>query len=117
MPNQAYMSIPIRSALRSFEPDSRFDVKTKPPSAAAGAAADVNKGIGKVNITGAPAQALSGFSGKKGGEQNPLFAVAASGSIKVETVSWFGAIARRYGMDDRGRKDVGRTASREGRLK
>ena len=102
---------------RSFEPDSRFDVKTKPSSATAGAAADVNKGIGKVNITGAAAQALSGFSGKKGGEQKPLFAVASAGSIKVETVSWFGAIARRYGMDDRGRKDVGRTASREGRLK
>ena len=102
---------------RSFEPDSRFDVKTKPSSATAGAAAHVNKGIGKVNITGAAAQALSGFSGKKGGEHNPLVAVASSGSIKVETVSWFGAIARRYGMDDRGRKDVGRTASREGRLK
>ena len=99
---------------RSFEPDSRFDVKTKHSSAAGGA--DVNMGIGKVNRMGAAAQALAGFSGKGGGEQSPLFAVASSGSIKVETVSWFGAIARRYGMDDR-RKDVGRTASREGRLK
>ena len=94
---------------RSFEPDSRFDVKTKPSSS------DVNRGIGKVNIMGAAAQALSGFSGKGGGDRVPLFAVASSGTIKVETVSWFGAIARRYGMEDRS-KDVGRTANRESRL-
>ena len=99
---------------RSFEPDSRFDVKTKHISATG--PADINKGVGKVNIMGAAAQALAGFSGKKGGEQSPLFAVASSNGIKVETVSWFGAIARRYGMEDR-RKDIGRTANREGRLK
>jgi len=100
---------------RSFEPDSRFDVKTKHSSSVT---TDINTGIGKVNIMGAAAQALAGFSGNNGTEQNPLFAVASAGKIKVETVSWFGAIARRYGMEDRSKeKDLGRTASRAPRLK
>lgn len=71
---------------RSGEPDARSDMRGK----------------GKINIDGASLQALQGFqSGKKQSPSSvllPLLAVATDGGIKLETLSWFGSIARRYGL-------------------
>lgn len=98
---------------RSGEPDSRFDVRSR----------------GKINIDGAASQALHGFQGKKqqhegtttssGGlsslssaQSVPLLAVATDGRIKLETLSWFGSIARRYGLEEEdATRRVGRQAS------
>lgn len=99
---------------RSGEPDSRFDVRSR----------------GKINVDSAAAQALHGFQGSRGrdGESSssssdassspplPLLAVASDGRIKLETLSWFGSIARRYGLDEEDTKRVGRQASRTPRL-
>ena len=92
---------------KSHEPDSRFDRKVRGETGS----------VGKIRIDGAAAQALHGFNDDRGEEADtirPLFAVASTGSIRVETVSWLGAIARRYGLQEEGR-DLGRTASRRGR--
>mmetsp|Transcript_32110 Transcript_32110/g.61520 ORF Transcript_32110/g.61520 Transcript_32110/m.61520 type:complete len:832 (+) Transcript_32110:214-2709(+) len=108
---------------RSEEPDSRFDVRSRG---------------GKINIDGAASQALHGFRGKtKEGDPPssssgtsddasstspplPLLAVATEGEIKLETLSWFGSIARRYGLGEEGGKKenrgIGRQASRKPRL-
>lgn len=85
---------------KSSEPDSRFDRQS-----------------GKVRIDGAGSQALSRFSLADGehAEERPLFAVVGVGNIVLETVSWFGAIARRYGLEE-SERELGRTASRRGRL-
>ena len=91
---------------RSGEPDSRFDVRSR----------------GKINIDGAASQALHGFQGKKKesdasvASSLPLLAVATDGKIKLETLSWFGSIARRYGMEEDDARGVGRQASRAPRL-
>ena len=90
---------------RSEEPDSRFDVKTRGRQ-------------GKINVEGAAGQALEGFSGGKASsdeitsddEKRPLVAVATNGEISLESLSWLGAIARRYGVSD-DRIDLGRQAS------
>ena len=93
---------------KSHEPNSRFDVKTKGLSS------------GKIRIEGAAGQALLGFSGGNKTEEGdspsnehltdlPLLAVATAGRIKVESLSWFGAIARRYGIENEDR-DLGRQA-------
>mmetsp|Transcript_31959 Transcript_31959/g.46572 ORF Transcript_31959/g.46572 Transcript_31959/m.46572 type:complete len:621 (+) Transcript_31959:96-1958(+) len=83
---------------KSHEPDSRFDVRNQ-------------VSVGKIRIDDAASQALKGFSSSNSGStvNRPLLAVAASDDISVETVSWFGAIARRYGMEDGGR-ELGRQA-------
>ena len=93
---------------KSGEPDSRFDVRSSPSR-------------GKINIDSAASQALSGFQRKTnsdsiaGGDLHlPLLAVATNGKIKLETLSWLGAIARRYGLE--GQQELGRTASRRPRL-
>jgi hypothetical protein len=104
---------------KSHEPDSRFDRRTQ--------------GKGKIRLDGAAAQALQGFVSRPnevGGQatsahegataatstaERPLVAVASTGNISVETVSWIGAIARRYGLDDDSHRGLGRTASRRGR--
>ena len=111
---------------RSGEPDARSDVR----------------GRGKINVDGAASQALHGF--QRGGKQSsssppssyrlapspssptshtppktlpPLLAVATDGIIVLESLSWFGSIARRYGLEEReSKKDVGRQASRLPRL-
>ncbi|GAX14082.1 hypothetical protein FisN_8Hh082 [Fistulifera solaris] len=86
---------------KSAEPDSRFDRQS-----------------GKVRIDGAGSQALSRFSPTAPNEhvdERPLFAVVGVGNIVLETVSWFGAIARRYGLEE-SERELGRTASRRGRL-
>ena len=95
---------------KSHEPNSRFDVKTK----------GLSSSVGKIRIEDAAGQALQGFSGSKkedndGNDTNgsaidlPLLAVATNGRIKVESLSWFGAIARRYGVEDE-QRDLGRQA-------
>eukprot|EP00578_Thalassiosira_sp_NH16_P013310 CAMPEP_0181125290 /NCGR_PEP_ID=MMETSP1071-20121207/26956_1 /TAXON_ID=35127 /ORGANISM="Thalassiosira sp., Strain NH16" /LENGTH=752 /DNA_ID=CAMNT_0023210693 /DNA_START=1498 /DNA_END=3758 /DNA_ORIENTATION=- len=82
---------------RSGEPDSRFDVRSR------------RRGGGKINVEGAASQALYGFQGKSIGGDGvqqtsspplPLLAVATDGKIKLETLSWFGSIARRYGLEE-----------------
>ncbi|GAX11988.1 hypothetical protein FisN_8Lh082 [Fistulifera solaris] len=86
---------------KSAEPDSRFDRQS-----------------GKVRIDGAGSQALSRFSPTESNEhvdRKPLFAVVGVNNIVLETVSWFGAIARRYGLEE-SERELGRTASRRGRL-
>ena len=105
---------------RSGEPDSRFDVRSQSSSSR-----------GKINIDGAASQALNSFkkqssSSSSGDEMAgssssvttlPLLAVATDGTIKLETLSWFGSIARRYGMDEeKNDRKVGRQASRKPRL-
>jgi len=94
----------------SEEPDSRFELK---------------RGGGKIRLDGAAEQALKGFAKEEGrpipsqdqidsDTGRPLVAVASTGKITLETVSWIGAIARRYGLEEN-RQDIGRTASRKGR--
>jgi len=108
---------------RSEEPDSRFDQRFR----------RADTGVGKIRLDSAADQALKGFGkdsdeyvdggdGNKGetranGEPRPLVAVVSTGRIMLETVSWIGAIARRYGLDEEStrRRGAGRTASRKGR--
>ena len=79
----------------SEEPDSRFDVQTRGRQ-------------GKISIDGAAGQALEGFSVGNVStddsmidiDKRPLVAIATNGKIKVESLSWLGAIARRYGISD-----------------
>jgi hypothetical protein len=114
---------------KSAEPDSRFERKMS--------------GGGKIHLDGAANQALKSFSDSTSATANlksdsdndgsarstildaddlsslrPLLAVIGRRSIVVETLSWIGAIARRYGLNDAtgGRPAAGRTASRRGRL-
>jgi len=94
---------------KSAEPDSRFERKTRGDTGS----------VGKIRLTGAADLALHGFSSPDGngtevGYLRPLFAVVGTSRIVVETVSWLGAIARRYGLVERDR-ELGRTASRRGR--
>lgn len=96
---------------KSREPNSRFDVKTK----------GLATSIGKIKTESAAEQALTGFTtrGNKYQSSNnistktlddlPLIAVCTQGRIKVESLSWFGAIARRYGIKNEAR-DLGRQA-------
>ena len=96
---------------RSGEPDSRFDIRSSPSR-------------GKINIDSAASQALSGFQGMKNDSSDntthndnshlPLLAVVTDGKIKLETLSWLGSIARRYGLE--GTQELGRTATRRPRL-
>lgn len=92
------------------EPDSRFDRKIKG-----------NSGGGKINIDGAQNQALHGFGvensntddGTEDTFARPLLAVFSSDKIILETLSWLGNIARRYGLDDNLEDDdLGRQATR-----
>lgn len=91
---------------RSHEPDSRFEMKTR------------GDGGGKIRHTDASDQALKQFSSpEKPGHADPsrpLIVAATTGTISVETLSWLGAIARRYGLDEQGR-DLGRQATSRGR--
>ena len=92
------------------EPDSRFDRKIRGTS-----------GGGKINIDGAKNQALHGFGiEKSSGDEmvedsfaRPLLAVSSPDKIVLETLSWMGNIARRYGLDDkRDDDDLGKQATR-----
>jgi len=100
---------------RSGEPDSRFDVRSR----------------GKIDVDGAASQALHGFRSKSKSKYDddddeasdcdadsslPLVAVATDGRIRLETLSWLGSIARRYGLEESERSDLGRQASRAPRL-
>jgi len=94
------------------EPDSRFDRKIRG-----------NSGGGKISLDGAQHQALHGFVSDKSGAvaaaaaedgfARPFLAVSSPGSIVLETLSWLGNIARRYGLDEsRNDDDLGRQATR-----
>jgi len=109
---------------QSQEPDSRFDVQTK----------GISSKRGKIDVESAALQALHGFtkqdplaqaknaetSSLENKNQNgrsyewPYLGATTSGNIKVETVNWLGAIARRYGMDEvhRDRENLGRQAKK-----
>ena len=97
---------------KSEEPDSRFDRKIRGGSSGGS--------VGKIRLEGAHGQALQSFRGKEQNSDNfqrPLLVVTSTGEIILETLSWLGNIARRYGFDD-SRKDeekLGRTATRRGR--
>lgn len=86
---------------KSEEPDSRYD----------------RKGAGKINVDAAADQAFAGFvsQNEQAETQRSLIAAIGTRQISVETLSWIGAIARRYGLDDSADRDLGRTASRRGR--
>jgi hypothetical protein len=95
---------------RSAEPDSRFDRKVH---------GDVGS-IGKIRLEGAANQALHGFQATDKDEKTsfprPIIAISSTGEIVIETLSWLGNIARRYGLDEkREKEDLGRTATRRGR--
>jgi len=77
--------------------ENHFDTKTSEGS------------IGKIRIQGAADQALGAFSGGKSQidqnagfddetTTNPLIVIAMDGSIKVESLSWLDAIARKHGV-------------------
>eukprot|EP00536_Pseudo-nitzschia_multiseries_P006651 jgi/Psemu1/193674/e_gw1.145.21.1 len=89
------------------EPDSRFDRKIRG-----------NSSGGKISLDGAQNQALHGFVTEKSGTAEdgfarPFLAVSSSGKIVLETLSWLGNIARRYGLDEsRNDDDLGRQATR-----
>ena len=90
------------------EPDSRFDRKIRG-----------NSGGGKIRLDGAQNQALHGFATEKSAAAaedsfaRPLLAVLSTGKIVLETLSWLGNIARRYGLDEsRNEDDLGRQATR-----
>ncbi len=90
---------------KSEEPDSRFDVKTK------GIIPKSKASIGKINIERAAGQALESFSGSNNsGFDRPMIAIGTQGNIVVESLSWFGAISRRYKVKEEAR-DLGRQAS------
>jgi hypothetical protein len=106
----------------SLEPDSRFDRKHR-----GDVNADGGIGGGKIRLEGAHSQALYGFdttsksnsteTASKSTFARPLLAVSSPGKIILETLSWLGNIARRYGLDDtRNEDDLGRQATRRKRL-
>ena len=85
---------------KSHEPDSRFEQKG-----------------GKISLQGAASQALRGFSDSSDEQARPLVVGTSEGPIVVESLSWLGAIARRYGLEDSETKpDLGRQATRRGRV-
>ena len=108
---------------KSEEPDSRFDRKIRGNSGSSSG----NESVGKIRLEGAEMQALRGFqkdgaiidSSDTGGKNEfprPIVAIASTGQISLETLSWLGNIARRYGLaDKRDSDDLGRTATRRGR--
>jgi len=92
---------------RSAEPDSRFERKVRGDAGS----------VGKIRIDGAADQALDRFgdaTDASNEHHRPLLAAMGPRGISVESVSWLGAIARRYGLDEDDRT-LGRTASRRGR--
>jgi hypothetical protein len=97
---------------KSAEPDSRFDRKHRGETGS----------VGKIRLDGASNQALQNFQTNSDKNDSastfarPIVAIVGSGRILIETLSWMGNIARRYGLDDkRVTEDLGRTATRRGR--
>lgn len=94
---------------KSAEPDSRFDRKLRGDTGS----------MGKIRLDGAANQALQGFATtekEKSSFARPIVAISSTGEIVLETLSWLGNIARRYGLDDKkDKEDLGRTATRRGR--
>ena len=73
----------------SNEKESRFDVKQK------------SNALGKIDVSNAADQALKTFrsSTKNPSHIRPLVLAATNGNVCVESLSWIGAITRRYGME------------------
>jgi hypothetical protein len=115
------------------EPDSRFDRKVRGVTEQQ----PHGGGGGKIRLDGAYDQALQGFQQRTGGgggeslgqdhnalnsaasssSSRPLLAVCSPDGIVLESLSWLGNIARRYGLDEtREKDDLGRQATRRGRL-
>jgi len=96
---------------KSAEPESRFDRRLRGDGGS----------VGKIRLDGASNQALDHFkpnTNQKAGVScgKPLVAIVGSGGILIETLSWLGNIARRYGLDETHDPDkLGRTATRRGR--
>lgn len=96
---------------KSAEPDSRFDRKLRGETGS----------VGKIRLDGASNQALHHFQSddkSRSGSDfvRPIVAIVGSGNIVLETLSWLGNIARRYGLEERrDSDDLGRTATRRGR--
>jgi len=91
---------------QSHEPDSRFEQQQQ------------LGGGGKIRLEGAATQALHGFASSDDAliVERPLVVGASEQRIAVESLSWLGAIARRYGLEEGERKgDLGRQATRRGR--
>ena len=87
---------------KSYEPDSCFEQKGS-----------------KIRLQGAASQqaALRGFSDLSDEQTRPLVVGTSVGPIVVESLSWLGATARRYGLEDSETKPVlGRQATRRGRV-
>jgi hypothetical protein len=97
------------------EPDSRFDRKIRGHDEGS---------RGKIRLEGAHDQALQSFhaaaesdGSNKSTFARPILAVLSPGKIVLETLSWMGNIARRYGLDEtREKDDLGRQATRRRRL-
>ena len=75
----------------SNEKESRFDVKQK------------SNALGKIDVSNAADQALKTFgsSSKNPSHIRPLVLAATDGNVCVESLSWIGAITRRYGIEGR----------------
>ena len=75
----------------SNEKESRFDVKQK------------SNALGKIDVSNAADQALKTFgsSSKNPSHIRPLVLAATNGNVCVESLSWIGAITRRYGIEGR----------------
>jgi hypothetical protein len=109
----------------SMEPDSRFDRKLR-GTISSEERSNLGGGGGKIRLEGAYDQALQSFrnedtrdfSSRISSSSRPLLVVVTPGNIVLETLSWMGNIARRYGMlnDTRETKDLGRQATRRSRL-
>lgn len=112
------------------EPDSRFDRKVRGTGTGGADQQQLHGGGGgKIRLEGAHDQALKGFlqrpppeggshpSSSSSSPPRALLAVCSPDGIVLESLSWLGNIARRYGLDEtRERDDLGRQATRRGRL-
>ena len=104
----------------SSEPDSQLDVQTK--------GKEKTNQCGKIPVENAAAQDLQTFLGfnctgdkenrgtnlgdvEEGirAEDRPLLKVFTNGSVSIETVRWFGAIAQQYSMEET-TQDLGQQA-------
>ncbi|CAB9506081.1 expressed unknown protein [Seminavis robusta] len=103
---------------KSHEPDSRFEMKTRSPKDWV-RSGWMERQSSAPKLFGPTEEEEDGVTTSDDkttmGGARPLIVAATVGQISVETLSWLGAIARRYGLDEKGR-DLGRQATRRGRV-